>query len=66
MVCCVDVNADRDLAFSGVENRTKGAEGFGEHDARAAVEQSIGLGVSRHRHGGDQPFRGDLGELDPQ
>jgi hypothetical protein len=47
-----------------VQRRGGRAEGLGEHAARAAVHQTEGLAVPRHRHRADHPVLDPLGDLD--
>ena len=48
----------------GVQSGADGAEGLGEHDARTAVEQAVGLRVALDGHRRDEPLRARLEHLD--
>jgi len=56
----VEVDADGDPAAAAVQHRADRAEGLGEHGGRAAVQQTVRLGVALDRHGADDTLGGRL------
>ena len=63
MVRGVDVDPEGESVRSSVRHRTDGRERFGQHAGGAAVPETHGLGVARHRHPPDDSFGGQLEDL---